>query len=312
MSTLTGLLGGGGGGSSHLGVVLLTESTTVSFPVDVEALVYVIGAGGGGAASASARSTGGGAGGCAISKLTLSAGTTYTATIGARGTGGTVTSNPGSASNGGNGGNTSFSGSGITTMFGNGGAGGTSTTGFNTLLTGSAGGSASGGTLFNTTGGAAGSITDPSGYGRTSSGGDVGIFATPARAVGNITFYPLDILGYNPLPFEIQFLGKNDVFNEATWSGSTIYYYTDQIKAAGSKGSLIEWDSSNRRRTMSDSGAFSGGTGVSYNDSGSGNNYVISGDASLGGGGGGAAAYYTAYAALGGVGAVIIQILSVG
>ena len=64
MSTLTGLISsGGGGGASHLGVVLLTESTTVSFPVDVQALVYVIGAGGSGAASMYKKTCGGGAGG---------------------------------------------------------------------------------------------------------------------------------------------------------------------------------------------------------------------------------------------------------
>lgn len=306
MSTLTSLIsGGGGGGASHLGVVLLTESTTVSFPVDVEALVYVIGGGGGGAAGVNRKTCGGGAGGCAVSNLTLTAGTTYTATIGAKGAGGSSTVSS-TISNGGAGGNSSFSGSDITTMTGNGGSGGIGTS--STELTGVSGGSASGGNIANVTGGSAGNV-EPT---WTSSGGDVGIFATPPRALGSITGYPLNVLGYNPLPFEIQFLGRNDLFNEATWSGSTIYYYTDQIKAAGSKGSLIQEDTGNTRRIVSDSGAFSGGSGCAYYSASSSANYAMAGDASLGGGGGGAVGYRAAYAGLGGVGAVIIQILSLG
>ena len=312
MSTLTGLIssGGGGGGASHLGVVLLTESTTVSFPVDVQALVYVIGAGGGGAAGTDKKTCGGGAGGCAVSNLTLTSGTTYTATIGAGGAGAATTVDN-TFSNGSVGGNSSFSGSDITTMTGNGGLGGIGENDYGTAITGVSGGSASGGNIANVTGGSAGNA--PASQYRTSSGGDVGIFVTPPRAAGDISSYPTNVLGYNPLPFEIQFLGRNDLFNEATWSGSTIYYYRDQIKPAGSRGSLIEQDTGNYRRTVSDSGAFSGGSGCAYYSTSSVYNYAMAGDASLGGGGGGAlAARTTSYSGIGGVGAVIIQILSVG
>ena len=308
MSTLTSLIsgGGGGGGASHLGVVLLTESTTVSFPVDVQALVYVIGAGGSGAASMYKKTCGGGAGGCAVSNLTLTSGTTYTATIGAGGAG-VYQPVVNVVLNGVAGGNSSFSGSNITTMTGNGGLGGIGENDYGTALTGVAGGSASGGNIANVTGGSAGNV--PVNTQRTSSGGDVGIFVTPPRAAGNISSYPTNVLGYNPLPFDLPFTG----YANTAFISSPTYYYQTYSLAAGTKGTLAWEDITNRRRAISDSGAFSGGSGAAHVDSGSANNYALAGDASLGGGGGGAiAARQYAISGNGGVGAVIIQILSLG
>ena len=75
--------------------IVIAESTTTFSPLfDCKALVYVVGAGGAGGSVTGSSSggpnhaaSGGGAGGLAISELTLSASTNYTATIGEGGAG---------------------------------------------------------------------------------------------------------------------------------------------------------------------------------------------------------------------------------
>ena len=80
--------------------MVFQESQTWACPVAMEAIVYVIGAGGGGAAvggnsDASYNPRGGAAGGCAVSRLSLSA-QNYTVTIGSAGNySGGVTANAG-------------------------------------------------------------------------------------------------------------------------------------------------------------------------------------------------------------------------
>lgn len=306
MSTLTGLIssGGGGGGETHLGVAVLTQSTTFTVATDVVAMVYVIGGGGGGAAGIWNRCTGGGAGGCAVSKLTLTAGTTYTATIGAGGAGGSRVYSASGVAGGASGGTSSFSGSGITTMSAGGGGGGTG--GSSNPVAGGVGGGASGGTLANTTGGAGGAITSGSTV-SVSIGGDVGLFFTPPSAIGDS--WPVNLVGYNPFPFEVNIQDKNRFFNEASWSGSTIYYYYVQPQPAGARGTVIDQQTSvNDYKVASRSGPFAGGIGLNGNFNGL-SGFVIAGSSGLGGGGGGASSYYTAYAGSGGVGAVIIQVL---
>jgi hypothetical protein len=145
MSTLTGLISSGGGGGfnpKYKQVYAFQQSTTWSPPQNCKAIVTVIGGGGSGAHGQDHSATGGGAGGLAQSaEITLSASTTYTVTCGAGGAGA-------NAANGYAGGNSSFSGSGVTTLTGNGGG-----AGLRNSTTGGAGGTASGGSL-NYTGGA--------------------------------------------------------------------------------------------------------------------------------------------------------------
>tara|TARA_R100000008_G_scaffold79840_1_gene61819 strand:- start:512 stop:1522 length:1011 start_codon:yes stop_codon:yes gene_type:complete len=138
-----------------------------------EAYVYVIGAGGSGASAprdVNYSVTGGGAGGCAISKLTLVSGVEYTFTCGAGGAGGGPYT---SEQDGSAGGNSTFSGSGISTMTGNGGSAGVKYSGAGG--SGATGGSASGGNIANFTGGAGGSTSSTR---QASGGGAVGLWAT--------------------------------------------------------------------------------------------------------------------------------------
>ena len=153
-------------------VMAFQESQTWACPVAMEAIVYVIGAGGSGAAIRysyhdSRNATGGGAGGCAVSRLSLAA-QNYTITIGSGGT-----DKGGNYTDGEDGGDSSFSGSGITTMTGSGGSGGTTGT---SAQTGAAGGGASGGNLMNNTGGASG--TNTSDTDRVSGGGGVNLYGS--------------------------------------------------------------------------------------------------------------------------------------
>ena len=107
--------------------IIFSESVTWSCPVAMEAYVFVIGAGGSGAAGRRASTStagthqGAGAGGCAVSKLTLAA-QDYTVTIGAGGAAGSAPAAD-SSNAGADGGASSFAGTGITTMTGNGGTG---------------------------------------------------------------------------------------------------------------------------------------------------------------------------------------------
>tara|TARA_E500000331_G_scaffold246383_1_gene236838 strand:+ start:824 stop:1852 length:1029 start_codon:yes stop_codon:yes gene_type:complete len=169
-------------GGGQLPTIAFFGSQTWTPSYDVTAKVFVIGAGGGGAAKydMNGKCSGGGAGGCAVSELTFVSGTAYTITIGAGGTGEPATNaaySSDAAGNGDDGGNSSLSGSGISTMTANGGSGGVHVNSASDACLGGAGGSASGGTLGNFTGGAGGLLTgigDHSGSG----GGAVGLWTT--------------------------------------------------------------------------------------------------------------------------------------
>ena len=165
--------GGGGGGGSPFPTMVFQESKTWACPVAMEALVFVIGGGGSGAfvgGTSTHQGGGGGAGGCAVSKLTLAA-QNYTLTIGS---GGTQVTGYWQA-HGNAGGNTSMSGSGMTTMVGNGGSGGVYT--YNATNSGSTGGTATGGTLYNNTGGGLPTNTPVGAY-CCGGGGAVGLWET--------------------------------------------------------------------------------------------------------------------------------------
>lgn len=165
MSTLSQFYGGGAVSKTTLQLqepIALQVSQTITPTFTFEALVYVIGGGGSGGLYSSpnfslARATGGGAGGTAISRLTLSSGVTYTATVGA----GAAAYGPTTQGNGSTGGTSSFSGSGITTMTANGGNGGTYSATLGASVAAGNGGNASGGNIGNVTGGKGQSTTVP-------------------------------------------------------------------------------------------------------------------------------------------------------
>ena len=143
--------------------VVFTESTTLTPTVDYTAIVTCIGAGGAGREINLPGSTlsGGGAGGVCQSELSLSAGVTYTITIGA-----------GATTNGNAGGNTTFTGSDITDMAANGGEGGDlQSAGVSAVASG---GTATGGNIVNRTGG--GSVSGTIGD-RPTGGGALGFYA---------------------------------------------------------------------------------------------------------------------------------------
>jgi len=172
MSNFTDFISGGGGGGSPFPTMVFQQSTTWACPVAMEAMVYVIGAGGSGAfiaSNANHNAGGGGAGGCAVSKLTLAA-QNYTLTIGSGGTS-VVGYNQ---AHGNDGGASSMSGSGVTTMTANGGTGGRWTTA--SSGSGSTGGTATGGTLYNNTGGGVPVNTPTTAFSK-SGGGGVGLYA---------------------------------------------------------------------------------------------------------------------------------------
>ena len=180
--TLGGSSGGGGGGSPFP-TMFFQQSMTWACPVAMEALVYVIGGGGSGGRQHNYSwntyaSCGGGAGGCAVSKLTLSA-QNYTFVIGAGGAGGV---DNGGGSNAG--GNSSMSGTGITTMTANGGGGGRSQAGGS--ISAVSGGTATGGNLYNNTGGGVSGTSNVNGKYRTSGGGGVGLYGPGNNGLYNM------------------------------------------------------------------------------------------------------------------------------
>ena len=183
--------GSSGGGGGQLPVISFQTSRTWTPAYDLTAYVYVIGSGGAGAAvkSSNGNAGGGGAGGCAVSKLDLKSGTTYTIGIG---TAGAASDANGAAVAGGNGNPTTFTdGSGvISEMTGNGGIGGIGSTSASPgATTGAAGGTATGGTLGNFTGGKGGGF--PAGtinYG-CAGGGAVGLWQNGNDAEPTISVY---------------------------------------------------------------------------------------------------------------------------
>lgn len=169
--------------------MVFTLSTTFTPAMDCYARIFVLGGGGSGAASltpvvtSSSCATGGGAGAFCCSEVRLSASTAYTVTVGAGGA--AVTENIEGVEAGIAGGNSVFSGTGITTITANGGAGGTAAINAGaTNLTGAAGGTGSGGNKFNLTGGAAGDADAVDSTSRTlsaSGGGAPAIFGEGYR-----------------------------------------------------------------------------------------------------------------------------------
>jgi len=185
---------------------LITTTRAFTVPFKVKAVVHVFGGGGGGACGGTAdgntmpAATGGGAGAHAASILELSPGVTYTATCGPGGLkalkygAGTGSDDlgPGSAGT-----DSSFSGSGITTITAKAGGAGQasffSNTGTNGTLAGGLGGTVNGsaGTLLVLAGGAGGSIAKPvnsvvtNNTSSATGGGSVGIISTGFRG-GNI------------------------------------------------------------------------------------------------------------------------------
>jgi hypothetical protein len=185
--------------------VVLTVGTTWSPPYKVKALVRCFGGGGSGGVALTRSggvsnsylwtATGGGAGEHAGSILELDSSVTYTVTVGAGGLQKSRSSDGGATGNAG--GNTSFAGSGITTITANGGAGG-AVTQFTVIAdagtrAGAVGGSGGAGELYRYTGGAGGAINKPedaeiSNNILVSGGGAVGLFNT-GFAGGSITFF---------------------------------------------------------------------------------------------------------------------------
>jgi hypothetical protein len=175
-------------GQTQLFDYYFTKSTTWTPSFNCTALVNVIGGGGSGGAGDGGNpsgapviimATGGGAGGHAISRLNFTSGVTYTLTIAAGGAEHALAEN--AKTNGNAGGNSSISGSDITTMTANGGAAGLcsehdSMSSFSKA--GGAGGTATGGNIANLTGGAGGAISGSAG-----SSGSGGYFATGGGAL---------------------------------------------------------------------------------------------------------------------------------
>ena len=157
MSNLTDLISAGGGGGS-LPQIALTQSQTWVPPQDGNICIHVIAAGGGGHAHTSDGPYGGGAGGyCKKNSLAVTTSGSFTVVIGVGGLGGYTNG----TYNGAAGGNSAFSGTGLSsTLNVDGGMYGTSSSG-------GAGGSAANGDVNNT--GGAGSF-----YG----GGAVGVYGT--------------------------------------------------------------------------------------------------------------------------------------
>lgn len=105
-----------GGGFSSAQV--FTSSSTFTVPSSGRFKVTLVGGGGGGSGNNGVSCNGGGGGGTAIKWYSgITPGTVCTVTIGAAGPGGTL-NNPGT-----NGGNSSFTGTGVTTLTANGGSG---------------------------------------------------------------------------------------------------------------------------------------------------------------------------------------------
>lgn len=160
---------------------VFTSSSTWTCPVNVSKIrVTVVGGGGSGASQVSQAPSGGGGGGAAIAVLNVTAGTTYTVTIGAGGA--ALAAGLGNRS-GNAGGSSSFSGSGITTVSATGGAAGAQSGGT------AAGGVGSGGDL-NIRGGvgtpADGNVsTPPPTGGGTLFSGSVNFATTPTYGAGS-------------------------------------------------------------------------------------------------------------------------------
>ena len=198
MSNFTDFIGGGGGGGGLYGGVImeipLTRSQTFVPPRNGTVNIICVGAGGGGAythGTGGTIATGGGAGGLCIKEgLEVTTSGSFTITIGSGGAG----KESNSQVNGNDGGNTTVSGTGLSsTLTANGGGGGRSVTFTESGAAGGTGGTASNGD-FNRTGGAGGSVgsgivtSSNRGYLDLSTGGGaVAILTSTGYAGGSFT-----------------------------------------------------------------------------------------------------------------------------
>jgi hypothetical protein len=318
------------GGTDGIPNMIFTTGETWSPNKTVQAYVYVVGAGGSGAGGGSNSNygfSGGGAGGCAVSLLKLTAGVTYTAVIGA---GGGYAG--GSSQQAGNaGGNTTFNGSDIDIMTGNGGSAGAIASG---ASAGSAsGGSASGGNLMNNTGGA----SLASGATRqVSGGGAVGLWDTGRQGTmvksasgapysfyadgGNLSGPPIGDYPSSTRYGDDTFVAGApfpDIYSVTSSSlrsrGDTIFDVNPSFQPAGVqpysyKGEDVAYSGNTRAYPAP---PFSGGNGyITDTDT-----YVYAGSASLGGGGGAVLATDSSgegFSGKGGMGAVLIFPTSIG
>lgn len=250
MSTLTGLIGGG---KVIDDIKIFYSSTTYTPASDCEAVVYVLGAGGSGAAYSSTalnhHCSGGGAGGLASSRLDLSSSVTYTVTIGSGGA-----ARSGNGVNGLGGGNSVFSGTGITTMTGNGGQGGDYGA-FSDAALARSGGTATGGNIFNYQGGGSGSVAGGSNNAKASGGGSVNFFNSVLAVTSD------DVTNANGTsPAEDPFRSSEDYsFLSKGLSLKTIIY-----SFAGSQQGEAFWGSDGGGSTI-DAVYGGGGGGLSYN-----------------------------------------------
>ena len=306
------LLGSDGG--SPFPTMFFQQSITWACPVAMDVLVYVIGAGGSGAADKTAGSSanGGGAGGCAVSRLTLAA-QNYTLTIGS---GGTNAYTSGYYVNGTAGGNTSMSGSGMTTMTGNGGGAGTYSS--NVAV---AGGSASGGTLQNNTGGGTPAQADTT-YG-CSGGGGVGLYGPGQDGTVNTSNggYPAggSPIGIAPINLAATSARPNTIIDGYLANGTIgvdifpglsrttineMAAVTDStISVATTTGGNIQIYSGSQGRRILPTGPFTGGAGIG---AGTSQNCYAGGGTSGGGGGGCNTNDYGGHARSGGGGGGLI------
>jgi len=325
---------GAKGGTDGIPNMIFTATETWSPNKTVQAYVYCIGAGGsgaGGGATVNYGFSGGGAGGCAVSLLKLTAGVTYTATIGA---GGAVAGGTTQAA-GNDGGNTTFNGSDIDIMTGNGGSGGAVQSAGSAAS--ASGGSASGGNLMNNTGGAslASSYTK-----YVTGGGAVGLWDTGrqgSRAQGSIDGYadggnlsgpPIttsDVGGATDVrygapgaqfvagaPFpEIYSVTSSDLRSRSdTVCDVNVSFQPAGVQPYSNNGRDISYSANVKTYPAP---PFSGGVGHLSDD----NDYISGGAATLGGGGGACYNYYSSLSASGkggkgGMGAVLIFPTSIG
>lgn len=211
----------GGGGSGFYNQRVYQASTTFTVPQDGDYLITAIGGGGGSENDPNAN--GSGAGGLAQSLVSLTAGTVLTLTIGA---GGLRVS----------GGNTTVTGSGLTTLTANGGNQGT-------VAAGGAGGTASGGNVMNVTGGDGGTTF------AFRTGGAVGI--NGFKQTGNRA--ALSSLGIGAPTFRL--LNATGGYQQNRfWNGSSVQ--TASFSFPGETGGLFSGGLNG-----GDSGGFGGGSG---------------------------------------------------
>ena len=275
MSQLSQFLGGGGGGTTQNKLdltnpvsgtkVVYKESGTFTPAVACTAIVTCIGAGGGGFRISNllnANTSGGGAGGVCQSELNLSAGVTYTLTVGA----GAVPSQAG--------GNTTFTGSDITDMTANGGGAGKFTS---SGVVSTAGGTATGGNIVNRTGGGSATIA---GSGRAAGGGALGFYANGVDGTSGSNAGPGASVAVLPTDLIPQL--------DTTATGGTSFYSSasgdsgDGGFGCGGGANKISTSSTGAREGYAGDGGTGAGGGGAYHYKTSGS---VSGNAGSGGDG---------------------------